>query len=101
MVDARAGVALFAAALALAPGAAAQDLARGKLLYETHCYECHYERIHQRIRSDVKDLDDLRDIVWQRSRETKKRSFTADELNDIVEYLNASHYRFGLGAPKR
>jgi mono/diheme cytochrome c family protein len=80
--------------------ALAQDLERGKLLYDTHCNECHYARVHDRLRSDVKDLADLRDTVWARARETKKRSFTLDELNDVAEYLNASHYRFGL-APRK
>ena len=92
---------LIAAALALPLGAAAQDVQRGKLLYETHCNECHYERVHDRLRSDVKDLADLRDVVWRRARETKKRTFSLDELNDITEYLNVSHYRFGLAAKKK
>jgi len=96
VVDARGRVALLAAALALPLGAAAQDLQRGKLLYETHCGECHYERVHERLRSDVKDLADLRDTVWRWSRKTTKRSFSLDELDDIAGYLNASHYRFGL-----
>jgi mono/diheme cytochrome c family protein len=93
-------VALLAAALALPSGAAAQDVERGKALYETHCNECHYVRVHQRLRSDVKDIADLRDIVWRRSRETKKRSFSVEELDDITEYLNASYYRFGAAAKK-
>jgi hypothetical protein len=25
-----------------------------------------------------------------------KRSYTLDELDDIVQYLNEAHYRFGL-----
>lgn len=86
--------------MALPLGAAAQDLARGKLLYETHCTECHYERVHERLRSDVRDLDDLRDIVWRRSRETKRRTFSLDEIEDITQYLNASHYRLGAAASK-
>lgn len=43
-------------ALALPLAAAAQDAERGKLLYDTHCGECHYERVHERLRSEVKDL---------------------------------------------
>jgi hypothetical protein len=86
---------------ALCVPAQAQDLERGKLLYETHCNECHYERVHQRLRSDVKGLDDLRDTVWRRSRETKRRTFSLDEIEDITQYLNASHYRFGTAAKKK
>lgn len=91
---------LIAAALALPFTAAAQDLARGKLLYETQCNECHYERVHERLRSDVKDLAGLRDTVWRWSQKTKQRSFSLDELEDITQYLNASHYRFGEAAKK-
>jgi hypothetical protein len=29
-----------------------------------------------------------------------KRTYTLDELEDIVQYLNESHYRFGL-PPRR
>jgi len=79
----------------------AQDIERGKLLYETHCNECHYERVHERLRSDVKDLAQLRAVVARRALETKKRSFTPEELADIVAYLNASHYRFGAAAAKQ
>jgi Cytochrome c553 len=75
--------------------AAAQDTARGRLLYETHCGTCHYERVHQRIKSDVKDLADLRDTVARWASQTK-HNFTLDELEDVVTYLNESHYRFGL-----
>ena len=75
--------------------AAAQDAAQGRLLYETHCGGCHYERVHDRLRTQVKDLSDLRDMVARWAPQTK-RSFTLQEREDIVEYLNQSHYRFGL-----
>jgi len=100
VVAGRRGVALLAAALALPLGAAAQDAGRGKLLYETHCGGCHYERVHERLRSDVKDLAALRDTVWRWSRQTTKRSFSVEELDQITEYLNASHYRFALPEKK-
>src|SRR5688572_21692266 len=81
--------------LLLPLAAAGQDTGRGRLLYETHCGECHYERVHQRIKSDVKELADLRDTVARWASQTKHR-FTLDELEDVVTYLNESHYRFGL-----
>jgi cytochrome c2 len=86
---------------ALASAAQAQDAERGKELYEMYCNECHYERVHDRLRSDLKDLSDLRDVVWRRSREVKRRSFSLAELDEITAYLNASHYRFGLTPKKR
>jgi mono/diheme cytochrome c family protein len=81
--------------LLLAGGAAAQESDRGRLLYETHCGTCHYERVHERIRSDVKDLADLRDTVARWVKATK-HPFTLDEIDAVVQYLNRSHYRFGL-----
>ena len=72
-----------------------QDAARGKALYETYCGGCHYERVHQRLRSEVKELADLRDMVARWAPQTK-RQFTLDEIEDVVQYLNQSHYRFGL-----
>ena len=83
--------------LLLASPAFGQDAAQGRVLYETHCGLCHYERVHQRLKSDVKDLADLRDTVARWAPQTK-RSFTLDERENIVQYLNESHYRFGLPA---
>lgn len=85
--------------LLLLPAAAwSQEAEQGRLLYETHCGGCHYERVHQRLRSDVKDLADLRDTVARWAPQTKRR-FTLDERESIVQYLNESYYRFGL-APR-
>ena len=85
--------------LLLPAAASAQDAERGRLLYQTYCGGCHYERVHDRLRSEVKDLSDLRDMVARWAPQTK-RSFTLDEREDIAQYLNASHYRIGL-PPRR
>jgi hypothetical protein len=94
---------LFVAAAALALAALgapalAQDAARGKALYETHCLTCHYERIHKReaSRSLVRSLPQLRAEVARRAEQIRQR-FSIEDLDDIAEYLNQSHYRFGLG----
>ena len=80
----------------IVPGFAwAQDPAPGRMLYETHCGGCHYERVHERVRSNLKGLADLRDTVARWASQTK-RQFTLDELESVVQYLNESHYRFGL-----
>jgi mono/diheme cytochrome c family protein len=73
----------------------AQDAERGKLLYETHCLACHYERIHKRdpSRSLVKSLPQLRVEVVNRAALTKQ-PFSPADLDDIAAYLNRSHYRF-------
>ena len=86
-----AAIVLSAAAL---PGTA-QDAARGRQLYETHCGGCHYERVHQRERSrwQVSSLAGLR-LEVARWAEQVKRPFTLEDLDDIAEYLNRSHYKF-------
>jgi mono/diheme cytochrome c family protein len=90
--------ALLVAALPLP--AAAQDAERGRLLYQTHCGGCHYERTHrERLRPAVRDISDLRDMVAQWAPQTS-RTYSPDELESIVEYLNETHYRFGL-SPRR
>lgn len=74
--------------------AVAQDAAQGRVLYETHCLACHYERIHKRdpSRSLVKTHAGLRVEVARRAALTG-RAFSPRELDDIAEYLNRSHYR--------
>lgn len=71
-----------------------QDAVRGKELYETHCLGCHYERIHKRdpSRSLVRTVAELRTEVARRAPLTG-RPFTLEDLDDIAEYLNRSHYR--------
>ena len=86
--------------LLFALAAAGQEAERGRLLYQTYCGGCHYERVHDRLRTEVKDLADLRDMVGRWAPQTK-RSFTLDEREDIVQYLNESHYRIGLPAKRK
>ncbi|MBI2752430.1 MAG: hypothetical protein HYX46_02790 [Betaproteobacteria bacterium] len=85
---------LLALAFAAFP-ASAQDAARGRQLYETHCGGCHYERVHERARerSLVKSLAELRVEVVRRAQQTRQR-FTIEDLDDLAEYLNRSHYKF-------
>jgi len=74
-----------------------QDVERGRILYQTQCGGCHNERTHdERLRPAVRDLSQLRDMVAQWAPHTKQRTYTLDELEDIVQYLNEAHYRFGL-----
>lgn len=79
-----------------APGA---DPDRGRLLYETHCATCHTERLHHRDKSKIRSLEALRAEVRRWAPQTKYR-FTPEEIEDVVEYLDASHYRLSA-APAR
>ena len=81
-------------ACCLASAAWAQDVERGRLLYETHCGGCHYERVHERLKSGIRDLADLRGAVARWAPQTKHR-FSLEEIEDVVQYLNATHYRLG------
>lgn len=74
--------------------AAAQDAARGRQLYETHCSDCHYQRVHQRERdkSLVRSMEDLRGQVARWAPQTR-RPLSSQDLADIVDYLNGSYYR--------
>jgi len=71
-----------------------QDAERGKLLYETHCLSCHYERIHKRdpARSPIRSRTALQLEVGRWAAQVKK-PFTIQDLDDIAEYLNRSHYK--------
>jgi hypothetical protein len=84
---------LFILLLTLAMPARAQDAERGKLVYETQCLACHYERIHKRdpSRSLIRTFAQLRLEVAQRAAFTGQR-FTLEDLDDITEYLNRTHY---------
>ena len=79
----------------LAFPAFAQDAQRGRLLYETRCLSCHYERIHKRdpSRSVVRSWTALRVEVARRAEPMTPR-LAIEDLDDIAEYLNRTHYRF-------
>ena len=85
--------ALLLALLAAMP-AMAQDPARGRLLYDTHCLSCHYERIHNRdaVHSRIVTRAGLLAEVAERAALTQ-RPFTREDLEDIAAYLDRSHYK--------
>ncbi|MBI3370140.1 MAG: c-type cytochrome [Betaproteobacteria bacterium] len=82
--------AVFAAA---SPSVLAQETTqRGQELYATQCATCHTERLHQREKSNIRTRADLRAEVTRWSRETRQR-FSAEDIEDVVRYLDRSHYR--------
>jgi mono/diheme cytochrome c family protein len=84
---------LLAAALVFAsPPAPAQEIQRGRALYETQCATCHAERLHDREKSKIRSIVDLRAEVVRWSRETRQR-FSAEDIDDVVRFLNQTHYR--------
>jgi len=83
----------WAAALLVAAPVQA-DSERGRQVYQLHCGGCHYERVHERDRwrSRIRTRADLRAEVERWARQAK-HPFTAEDLKDIVEYLDRSHYQ--------
>lgn len=92
---------VFAVALCLTSSvAAAQDVSRGALLYETHCAACHREGLHDRKSSKVHSYAELRAQVERWAAQTGRR-FTRVEIDELVDFLDASHYRLDLRGETR
>jgi len=88
----------LAVGLYLAAGAAGAqapaDTERGRALYENHCQVCHTPRVHRRADRLPINPAELRDIVDRWQREEKLR-WSAQDVSDVVEYLNRTRYNFG------
>ena len=92
----QAALALSAAALLVAGAARAQppvDLERGRALYENHCVVCHTSKVHRRYPPSAIDMEALRFIVkvWA---EENRLKWGPEEIEDVVQYLDRTHYRF-------
>ena len=69
----------------------AEDVDRGKLLYENHCGVCHTPAIHQRENRKSKTLVDISKWVirWQHH---LKLGWSFEEVSAVTRYLNATYY---------
>jgi hypothetical protein len=89
------GCRLFALGLLLAPQAGAQvpSAERGRALYENHCVACHSDKVHARVNRIAVSRAEVREIVegWQRQ---QKLLWSAQEVDDVVEFLNRTRYQF-------
>jgi mono/diheme cytochrome c family protein len=74
------------------------DAARGELLYQTVCAECHTTQAHWREKRAVRNWGDL---VYQVTRwqQAAGRNWSADEVADVAAYLNRRFY--GVPCPTR
>jgi mono/diheme cytochrome c family protein len=70
------------------------DFERGRALYERHCQHCHTADIHSRPKQLPLTRDELAGIV-DHFRRTENLGWTPEEIDDVVEYLNRTRYRFG------
>jgi len=80
-----------------ATGAYVPDVNRGQILYERSCQTCHTPSIHSRPDRIPLTRDEMRGLV-DHFRRTASLGWTPEELEDVVEYLNRTRYRF---APER
>jgi mono/diheme cytochrome c family protein len=90
-----AGAALLASLLGhagLQPAMAA-DMARGELLYDTHCVACHTTEMHWRKQRLANDWNSLKVQVgrWQSSIQL---NWDEDEIANVAAYLNQLYYKF-------
>lgn len=74
-------------------GAELPNLERGRALYENHCVVCHTPNVHRRVPRLPIDLRDLRLIVSSWTKQENLR-WTEDDIEDVVHYLDRTHYRF-------
>lgn len=88
----RAGLVLACALLCVSLPAGA-DSVRGRTLYENHCEGCHSTRVHEREQKLPANLEELRRQVdrWQALQSLR---WGADDIRDVVDYLNLTKYRF-------
>lgn len=68
-------------------------VSRGQMLYENHCTGCHESVVFVREQRSVGDLQQLRAMVrrWVQELEAP---WGAEEIDDVVRYLNTRHYHF-------
>lgn len=96
-----AGLAVLAAGCGTAgappdvPGPSA-DAARGRLLYESACQECHTTQAHWRQKRVVQTWDDL---IYQVTRwqQIAGRNWSPTEVRDVAAHLNRRFY--GVSCP--
>ena len=66
---------------------------RGQLLYDTHCIKCHTSQIHWRAANAARDWTMLRAQV-QRWQAQAGQSWSDDDVDEVVRYLNDTIYHF-------
>jgi mono/diheme cytochrome c family protein len=71
----------------------AASFERGRMLYENHCVQCHTPDIHWRPGRLPMTRDELRGLV-DTFRRVQNLGWTPEEVDDVVEYLNVTRYRF-------
>ncbi len=78
--------------------AAAADVQRGRLLYETYCIACHTTQAHWRDKHIVGSWSDL---LYQVTRMQKNagQDWSSTEISDVAAYLNEIFYKMPCPSP--
>jgi mono/diheme cytochrome c family protein len=77
----------------VAPDAAAADAQRGRELYETRCLGCHGQSVHGRAKRVATSFEEI--SAWvSRWNTSLALNWSADEIEDVSAYLNATYYHF-------
>jgi len=84
---------LCSQALALAQTLSTTAPARGQLLYDTHCIECHNSQMHWRDKKLASDWVSLKAQVthWQA---VALLNWSEADIVEVTRHLNAAIYRF-------
>jgi|GEM_PF-937902 len=72
---------------------------RGELLYTKHCITCHSTQIHWREKKLVTDWTSLQSEV-QRWQGIAGLWWDKEEIEDVVQYLNDTYYRYPCRADR-
>ena len=69
----------------------ADNLERGRLLYENYCYHCHMTEIHFRVNSKIGTWERLQETVrtWQ---DEMRLGWRDEDILDVSHFLNAHYY---------
>ncbi len=68
------------------------DTQRGEQLHTTHCMGCHDESLYTRKNRQITSLQALHEQINACGHNLPRR-FSADEVRDLVKYLNDRFYR--------
>ena len=83
---------LIGVMVATSPVAVA-DAARGKTLHDEQCTKCHGTDVYTRNDRFIKNREALAKQV-QRCQLSAGAQWFDEDVNDVVEYLNATFYKF-------
>lgn len=69
------------------------DTARGSMLYNNHCIQCHTQQVHWREKKIATDWESLKAQVdrWQHNSGLK---WNKNDIEEVSRYLNTEYYHY-------